>query len=184
MLGYLTAIEYISSELSKGEVLIFRRANTGRGFFKKGGHDLENLNISTPTREKQGRQVRKQGDRRRTALMSSTGKKYATISQSKARLGDYWITLAAVSNLGRSQYYTSLNRAYPAPRGDSFQRKTGYVQQDLHLATSTIREALRLSALQPRYIPKQVKLNCVNTVIDGLTCMHMLMRWLVFLTKD
>ncbi|EEB88372.1 hypothetical protein MPER_13827, partial [Moniliophthora perniciosa FA553] len=33
------------------------------------------------------------------------------------------------------------------PRGDDFQRKTGYAQQqDVHLATSTVREALIFSA--------------------------------------
>lgn len=34
------------------------------------------------------------------------------------------------------------------PRGTSFQRQTGYVQQqDIHLETSTVREALRFSAV-------------------------------------
>lgn len=34
------------------------------------------------------------------------------------------------------------------PRGKSFQRQTGYVQQqDIHLETSTVREALRFSAV-------------------------------------
>jgi ABC-type multidrug transport system ATPase subunit len=56
-------------------------------------------------------------------------------------------------------------------RDDSFQRQTGYVQQqDLHLATSTVREALNLSVIlrQPRHIPRQEKLDYVNTVIDLL----------------
>lgn len=56
-------------------------------------------------------------------------------------------------------------------RDDSFQRKTGYVQQqDLHLSTSTVREALNFSALlrQPRDVPKEEKLRYVDEVIELL----------------
>ena len=54
------------------------------------------------------------------------------------------------------------------PRGDSFQRKTGYVQQqDLHLETSTVRESLTFSALlrQPKTTPKAEKIAYVEEVI-------------------
>lgn len=53
----------------------------------------------------------------------------------------------------------------------SFQRKIGYArQQDLHLETSTVREALIFSALlrQPASVPKAEKLEYVETVIDVL----------------
>lgn len=56
-------------------------------------------------------------------------------------------------------------------RDESFQRKTGYVQQqDLHLHTSTVREALNFSALlrQPAHYSRQEKLDYVNTVISLL----------------
>lgn len=56
-------------------------------------------------------------------------------------------------------------------RDDSFQRKTGYVQQqDLHLETSTVREALVFSALlrQPATIPRQEKIAYVKEVIHML----------------
>jgi ABC-type multidrug transport system ATPase subunit len=56
-------------------------------------------------------------------------------------------------------------------RDESFQRKTGYVQQqDLHLETSTVREALNFSALlrQPAHIPRKEKLLYVNEVIKLL----------------
>jgi ABC-type multidrug transport system ATPase subunit len=57
------------------------------------------------------------------------------------------------------------------PRDQSFQRKTGYVtQQDLHLHTSTVREALTFSALlrQPaKYSPAE-KVAYVDVVIDLL----------------
>ncbi|KAE8149283.1 ABC-2 type transporter-domain-containing protein [Aspergillus avenaceus] len=54
---------------------------------------------------------------------------------------------------------------------NSFQRKTGYVQQqDLHLATTTVREALRFSALlrQPKSVSKKEKYKYVEEVIDML----------------
>lgn len=54
---------------------------------------------------------------------------------------------------------------------DSFQRKTGYVQQqDLHLATATVRETLAFSALlrQPARYSKQEKLAYVDEVIKML----------------
>lgn len=56
-------------------------------------------------------------------------------------------------------------------RDDSFQRKTGYVQQqDLHLYTSTVRDALNFSALlrQPATFSRKEKLAYVNTVIELL----------------
>jgi ABC-type multidrug transport system ATPase subunit len=54
---------------------------------------------------------------------------------------------------------------------DSFQRKTGYVQQqDLHLPTATVRETLEFSALlrQPSRYSKQEKLAYVDEVITML----------------
>lgn len=54
----------------------------------------------------------------------------------------------------------------------SFQRKTGYVQQqDLHLSTSTVREALAFSALlrQPAQYSKEERLAYVDSVIDLLS---------------
>lgn len=58
------------------------------------------------------------------------------------------------------------------PRDETFQRNTGYVQQqDLHLHTSTVREALEFSALlrqSPQY-SRAEKLAYVETVIDLLS---------------
>jgi ATP-binding cassette subfamily G (WHITE) protein 2 (PDR) len=56
-------------------------------------------------------------------------------------------------------------------RPSSFQRQTGYVQQqDIHLLTSTVREALQFSALlrQPEHILRQEKLNYVEEIIKLL----------------
>jgi ATP-binding cassette subfamily G (WHITE) protein 2 (PDR) len=57
------------------------------------------------------------------------------------------------------------------PLDESFQRKTGYVQQqDLHLETTTVREALRFSALlrQPKSVSKKEKYDFVEDVIKML----------------
>ncbi|KIX92790.1 uncharacterized protein Z520_11453 [Fonsecaea multimorphosa CBS 102226] len=61
------------------------------------------------------------------------------------------------------------------PLKPSFQRTTGYVQQqDLHMPTSTVREALRFSALlrQPASIPKTAKFEYVEKVIEVLKMEH------------
>ncbi|KAI1981745.1 GTPase-activating protein [Ophidiomyces ophidiicola] len=58
------------------------------------------------------------------------------------------------------------------PLDASFQRKTGYVQQqDLHLETTTVREALRFSAMlrQPRSVSKAEKYAYVEKVIEMLS---------------
>ena len=57
------------------------------------------------------------------------------------------------------------------PRDMSFQRQTGYVQQqDLHLHTATVREALEFSALlrQSSQYTREEKLDYVNKVIELL----------------
>ena len=57
------------------------------------------------------------------------------------------------------------------PLDASFQRKTGYVQQqDLHLETATVRESLRFSAAlrQPKTVSKQEKYEYVESVIKML----------------
>lgn len=57
------------------------------------------------------------------------------------------------------------------PCDASFQRRTGYVQQqDVHLATSTVKEALRFSAIlrQPSETPRNEKIAYVDEVIKLL----------------
>ncbi|KAK1974493.1 ABC-2 type transporter-domain-containing protein [Colletotrichum cereale] len=58
-----------------------------------------------------------------------------------------------------------------APRDDSFQQKTGYVkQQDQHLVTSTVREALTFSAVlrQPASFSHEEKIAYVDKIIEIL----------------
>lgn len=57
------------------------------------------------------------------------------------------------------------------PLDSSFQRRTGYVQQqDLHLAQATVRESLQFAARlrQPSHVPDKEKLDYVETILDLL----------------
>lgn len=57
------------------------------------------------------------------------------------------------------------------PVDESFQRRTGYVQQqDLHLAESSVRESLQFAARlrQPAHVPDREKLEYVETIIKLL----------------
>jgi ATP-binding cassette subfamily G (WHITE) protein 2 (PDR) len=93
-----------------------------------------------------------------TALMGTTGAGKTTlldVLSNRAKLG---IVSGEVLLNGR-------------PRRMDAQRKIGYVQQyDLHLATSTVREALEFSAClrQSRNVSKQLKIAHVNHVISLL----------------
>jgi ATP-binding cassette subfamily G (WHITE) protein 2 (SNQ2) len=57
------------------------------------------------------------------------------------------------------------------PQGISFQRTTGYCeQQDVHEATATVREALIFSALlrQPSHVSEKEKIHYVDHIINLL----------------
>ena len=72
-------------------------------------------------------------------------------------------------------------------RDSGFQRKTGYVQQqDLHLSTTTVREALNFSALlrQPRTTPKKDKLDYVDEVIKVLEMVSIFLSYFIPITPE
>lgn len=78
-------------------------------------------------------------------------------------------TLAQRYNMAGTRSGNILVDGKPLKR--SFQRQTGYVQQqDLHLPTSTVREALLFSAFlrQPSSVPREEKAAYVETVIEVL----------------
>ncbi|KPI38214.1 ATP-dependent permease PDR15 [Cyphellophora attinorum] len=91
-----------------------------------------------------------------TALMGTSGAGKTTLLD----------TLAQRQNgVGKTTGTIKMNGAAITP---SFQRSIGYVQQqDLHLSTTTVREALRFSALlrQPSKVSKADKLAYVESVI-------------------
>ena len=94
-----------------------------------------------------------------TCLMGSSGAGKTTLLDTLAQRHN--------SN-GKISGNVQMNGADLTP---SFQRQIGYVQQqDLHLTTSTVREALQFSALlrQPASVSKTEKLIYVETVISML----------------
>jgi len=193
---YLIATEKISAQKSKGEVLLFRR----RGMPDIGATKADeesNIEDRVDTRavltrtktvpeaptslQKQtaifhwdsvNYDIKIKGEPRRllddvdgwvkpgtlTALMGVSGAGKTTLLD----------VLASRTTMGVITGQMMVDGRY---RDTGFQRKTGYVQQqDLHLATSTVREALTFSAIlrQPRSIPKHEKIAYVDEVIKVL----------------
>jgi ABC-type multidrug transport system permease subunit/ABC-type multidrug transport system ATPase subunit len=190
MTVYLCATEFISSAKSKGEVLVFRRGHkvpkamstddlennpTGR----PAGYADSDDNIAIIERQTAIFQwkdvcydIKIKGEPRRildhvdgwvkpgtlTALMGVSG-------AGKTTLLDVLATRTTMGVISGEMLVDGV------PRDQSFQRKTGYAQQqDLHLATSTVREALTFSALlrQPEHVPRQEKIDYVAEVIKLL----------------
>ncbi|KAI9719929.1 MAG: hypothetical protein M1828_005967 [Chrysothrix sp. TS-e1954] len=189
--AYLLGTEYISSRKSKGEVLLFRRGHKPAFLKKSPSNDLE----ATPS--KVMRQVGVQHDNRHSGVIEKQTSVFhwedvsfdIKIKSEPRRILDRidgWVqpgtltALMGVSGAGKTTLLDVLATRTTIgvisgdifvdgrQRDESFQRKTGYVQQqDLHLPTSTVREALNFSALlrQPAHIPKAEKLEYVEEVI-------------------
>ena len=195
MFTYLIASELISAKKSKGEVLVFQRGHVPAVLTKTSPDDVEasgNLRHSQNAGPRLSRDISaviqrqtaifqwhdvcydikiKGGDRRildnvdgwvkpgtLTALMGVSG-------AGKTTLLDVLATRVTMGVVGGEMLVDGRQR------DESFQRKTGYVQQqDLHLATSTVREALNFSALlrQPNHISRREKLAYVDEVIKIL----------------
>ncbi|ENH69570.1 ABC transporter CDR4 [Fusarium oxysporum f. sp. cubense race 1] len=189
---HLIATETIASERSKGEVLVFTRkemkkhANktlsdeeTGKasGTQLASGNGIDEVtDVEEQTSIFHWRNVcydvKIKGETRRildhvdgwvkpgtlTALMGASGAGKTTLLDVLASR----VTMGVVT--GQMLVDGKL-------RDESFQRKTGYVQQqDLHVHTQTVREALNFSALlrQPARYTRQEKLDYVDTVISLL----------------
>ncbi|KAJ4371433.1 Multidrug resistance protein [Neocucurbitaria cava] len=193
MMIYLGGTELITAKKSKGEVLVFRRGHKLAGPTSKSTEDLES---ALP-----GRNVAVQNDssdniaiiERQTAIFQWKDVCYdIKIKGEERRILDHvdgWVkpgtltALMGVSGAGKTTLLDCLATRTTMgvisgemlvdgkPRDDSFQRKTGYAQQqDLHLSTSTVREALTFSALlrQPAHISRQEKTEYVEEVIKLL----------------
>ncbi|KIY64375.1 AtrD, ABC-transporter [Cylindrobasidium torrendii FP15055 ss-10] len=188
---YLLATEFITSAKSKGEVLLFRRKHVpkaakvqsdeeGQGEYVK-EHDGDNIDAAVAKIQRQTAifhwedvcyDIKIKGEPRRllnhvngwvepgtlTALMGASGAGKTTLLDVLASR----VTMGVVTG----DMLVDGNQ-----RDASFQRKTGYVQQqDLHLSTSTVREALIFSARlrQPRDVSEQEKQEYVEEVIKLL----------------
>ncbi|WXC60578.1 hypothetical protein SNK03_006457 [Fusarium graminearum] len=190
---YLVATEYISAKRPKGEVLVFRRshmpylqsrmdeeaASSGNGFDILPNHKTA---LDPPV-----------GLEKQTAIFQWSDVTYdIKVKKETRRLlhqVDGWVqpgtltALMGITGAGKTTLLDVLaNRTSVGivdgeflvngqARDTGFQRKTGYVQQqDLHLSTTTVREALTFSALlrQPRTTSRKDKLQYVEHVIDTL----------------
>ncbi|KAF9895076.1 hypothetical protein FE257_004705 [Aspergillus nanangensis] len=188
MFVYLFATEYISEAMSKGEVLIFRR-----GHQPIHTQDGEELRQETAIRDDKSPQEATATIQRQTAIFHWQDLCYdIKIKAEERRILDHvdgWVkpgtatALMGVSGAGKTTLLDVLATRVTMgivtgevlvdgqPRDDSFQRKTGYVQQqDVHLPTATVREALQFSALlrQPAHVSRQEKLDYVEEVLDLL----------------
>lgn len=191
---YMVCAEFVSEKKSKGEVLMYQRGHklAAATHAEKKPHDPEaamtNIGpILTTERTKEGVL------QRQTSVFQWHDVCYEVkIKNETRRILDHvdgWVkpgtltALMGVSGAGKTTLLDCLaDRTSMGvitgemlvdgrPRDASFQRKTGYVQQqDLHLQTTTVREALNFSALlrQPAHIPKEEKLAYVNEVIKLL----------------
>jgi len=189
---YLLATEKISAQKSKGEVLVYPRGHIPTALLAN--NDGESQASNSSRAEKSGGQKADAAIiQRQTSVFSWKDVVYdIKIKKEPRRILDHvdgWVkpgtltALMGVSGAGKTTLLDVLATRVTmgvvtgemlvdgAPRDVSFQRKTGYVQQqDLHLQTSTVREALRFSALlrQPKHISKQEKLDYVEEVLKLL----------------
>lgn len=194
MTMYLVAAELVSAKKSKGEVLVFRRGYKPAAL-KDGPQDAESGTTGRALRAEKNNDLQPISSiiQKQTAIFQWKNVCYdIKVKGGERRLLDHvdgWVKpgtltgLMGVSGAGKTTLLDVLATRVTMgvisgemlvdgqQRDDSFQRKTGYVQQqDLHLETSTVREALNFSALlrQPAHVPRQEKLAYVNEVIKLL----------------
>lgn len=183
---YMYTAETIKAQQSKGEILIFQKGH--KSLKNKGDEEQsydgangdDSSGESIKLQKQQGifqwkdvcYDIKIKGEPRRlldsvdgwvkpgtlTALMGASGAGKTTLLD----------VLASRVTMGVVSGDMLVNGT---PRDNSFQRKTGYAQQqDVHLQTSTVREALEFSALlrQPAHISYEEKLAYVDEVIKIL----------------
>ncbi|KAI9044993.1 ABC transporter CDR4 [Aspergillus affinis] len=188
---YVLATELISEQKSKGEVLLFRR---GHQLKHPDSEDLEISSQPSGTAESASSTPSESADiQKQTSIFQWEDVCYdIKIKGTPRRILDNvdgWVkpgtctALMGVSGAGKTTLLDVLATRVTMgvvtgqmlvdghPRDSSFQRKTGYVQQqDLHLATSNVREALEFSALlrQPAHLSRKQKIDYVEEVIKLL----------------
>ncbi|KAJ5970839.1 CDR ABC transporter [Penicillium vulpinum] len=191
---YFVATELNSATTTTAEALVFRRGHEPASFRQnKSGTDVENTTLSeaqpaTDTEDKGMGAIQAQTDTFTWRDVSYD----IEIKGQPRRLLDHvsgWVkpgtltALMGVSGAGKTTLLDVLahRTSMGVITGDmfvngreldqSFQRKTGYVQQqDLHLDTATVRESLRFSAMlrQPASVSVQEKYDYVEEVIKML----------------
>jgi ABC-type multidrug transport system permease subunit/ABC-type multidrug transport system ATPase subunit len=193
---YMIAAENVAAKKSKGEVLLFRRGHQPAQFKEnKGDAESGGTPVAGPVTKAANGNV-SDGNvsdgmlQRQTSVFHWKDVCYEVKVKGETRHilnnVDGWVkpgtltALMGVSGAGKTTLLDCLaDRTSMGiitgemlvdgyPRDTSFQRKTGYVQQqDLHLQTTTVREALSFSAVlrQPAHVPRAEKLAYVDEVI-------------------
>ncbi|KAG9246527.1 AtrD, ABC-transporter [Calycina marina] len=196
---YIVAAEFISSKKSKGEVLVFPRGKVPKIKNRSDSEGTPDARVTSEDMALARKTTTAAGGEappsilRQTAIFHWDSVNYdIKIKKEPRKLlddVDGWVkpgtltALMGVSGAGKTTLLDVLASRVTMgivtgqmlvdgrQRDTGFQRKTGYVQQqDLHLETSTVREALEFSALlrQPNSVPKAEKLAYVDEVIAVL----------------
>ncbi|KAK2591158.1 Multidrug resistance protein [Conoideocrella luteorostrata] len=199
LICYMIAAELVSEKKSKGEVLVYRKghkpAAAKEAEKRRQDPEAAMANIGPIVTTERSRGQGKEGGilQQQTSVFQWHDVCYDVKIKSETRRildhVDGWVkpgtltALMGVSGAGKTTLLDCLaDRTSMGiitgdmfvdghPRDQSFQRKTGYVQQqDLHLQTTTVREALNFSAIlrQPAHVPKKEKLAYVEEVIKLL----------------
>ncbi|KAF1992911.1 hypothetical protein P154DRAFT_557972 [Amniculicola lignicola CBS 123094] len=196
---YLGATQYISLSKSKGEVLVFQKRRMIKNLPQdvEGRPHSINSKIPLPKESSEapanrsGNVIPGPPNQQPTFLWEDLAFEIPVKNGTKLILEDIsgWVnpgTLTALigqTGAGKTSLLNALAGRVSAGavagyvgvdaqfKDRSFTQKIGYAQQqDLHLPTATVREALIFSALlrQPRKFSRQEKINYVNTVIEML----------------
>ncbi|KAL7626532.1 Multidrug resistance protein [Parahypoxylon ruwenzoriense] len=196
---YMLAAEYLSLEPSKGEILVFRRNHISSNDTKRHQDEESGATNDLPAKTADikslpdGPVSQSIGIQNQNSIFHWSDVCYdITIKGNPRRILDHvdgWIkpgTLTALMGATGAGKTTLLDvladrvtmgvvngdiLVNGIPRGNAFQRQTGYVQQqDIHLETATIREALRFSASlrQPFSVSTEEKYAYVEEVIKLL----------------
>ncbi|PGH02182.1 hypothetical protein AJ80_08905 [Polytolypa hystricis UAMH7299] len=191
---HLITSELVASERSKGEVLVYRRAKMHRVKARESRPDEERTETAGIQTEKFDSEFDTTAKvEQQTSVFQWQNVSYEINIKKQKKLildrVDGWVkpgtltALMGVSGAGKTTLLDVLADRTTIgvvtgdmlvdgrPRDDSFQQQTGYVQQqDLHLHTSTVREALKFSALlrQPDNFTYKEKIDYVDQVINLL----------------
>ncbi|KAM0566184.1 hypothetical protein ACHAP9_007593 [Verticillium nonalfalfae] len=192
--AYTTAAEFAKPPKSKGEVLVFPKGKLPSESTKTAAGDLEGQSIGRTAISK-----KPASDRSAPTLVTGTAVFHwenlsydIKIKSEDRRILDQvdgWVkpgtstALMGVSGAGKTTLLDVLATRVTMgivtgdtlingmPTDSSFQHRVGYVQQqDLHLSTATVREALSFSAIlrQSAEVSHSEKLDYVDQVIDML----------------
>jgi len=186
---YMVLVEYNKGAMQKGEILVFQRSALRKQ--KRRAKDVEARGGDVSGSEKR---VDDEGLPESTSIFHWRNLRYQVKIKSEDRVIldgiDGWVkpgqvtALMGASGAGKTTLLNALSERLTSGKitdgtrmvngkalDSSFQRSIGYVQQqDLHLQTSTVREALRFSAYlrQPASVSKLDKDAYVEYIIDLL----------------